>query len=264
MTTAPEHSGADLARIALQAARKAAKTRPTDHGPRQRRRPTRRRGTGRDPLALGAAIGQLMDERAWETPTAGADIVADWPTIAPELVGKVAAERFDPERGVLCLRPASPAARAHLTLFQQQMIRRINDKTGRQVVRALRILPPGNLPATPAPAFTAVKPTPSAVEPADPAPPHPAYRQAREAVRTAQQNHAAGDAADRELRDRYFAGHRGTLREPDPAFADAVTALEDAQTTKAKETTRQAAINAARAQRAGRYPTTPRPLGGAA
>jgi len=263
VTTTPEHSGADLARVALAAARKAAKTRPVNDRAARRRRTTRRRGTGRDPLQLGAAIGQLMDDRAWDAPTAGADIVADWPTIAPELAGHVAAERFDTDTGVLWLRPASPAYAANLRLLERQMVRRINEKAGRDIVRGLRVLTPGRIDPAPAaaPAFTAVKPTP-APEPAEPLPPHPAYLAAREAIRAAQQAH--DNNPEQALRDRYFAGHRNTLREPDPAFADAVTALETAQTAEDRDAARRAAIARARDQRAGRYPTTPRPLGGAA
>lgn len=259
----PQSSGADLARVALAAARAAAKTRPQAKKQQRQQRASRRRGDGRDPMTLGTALGHLAADRGWEAPTAGADVVADWPTIAPELVGKVAAERYDADTGTLHLRPVSPTYAANLRLLGRQLIRRVNDKTGKSTVRALRVLTPGTLPDTaprPAqPGFTAVKPDP---QPTEPLPPHPAYAAALEAIRAAQET--TRQDPDQPLRDRYFAGHRDTLREPDPNFADAVEALEAARRAEERDAVRQAAINAARAQRAGRYPTAPRSLGGAA
>ena len=146
-TTQPEPSGVDLARAALAAARAAAKTRPAEPTRKKTRTSRATRTGGRDPLALGSAITGMMTERGWEPPEAGGSILDQWPTIAPELVGKVAAERFEHDTGVLHLRPASPAYATQLRLFQAQTLRRIQEKTGSRSVRALRILAPGGTPA---------------------------------------------------------------------------------------------------------------------
>ncbi|MGW2520536.1 DciA family protein [Streptomyces sp. NPDC001617] len=143
----PELSGVDLARSALLAARAAAKNQPT---PQQKKRTTSRRTTrngGRDPIGLAAAITSMMGDRGWEPPETGGSILDQWPTIAPELVGKVTAERFEHDTGVLHLRPASPAYATQLRLHQAQTLRTIHEKTGHRTVRALRILTPGT-PAT--------------------------------------------------------------------------------------------------------------------
>ncbi|MGW4275615.1 DUF721 domain-containing protein, partial [Streptomyces seoulensis] len=70
----PEPSGVDLARVALRAAKEAARARGDAA---QQRKQARRgglrsgaRADGRDPLALGAAINRLITERGWETPAA--------------------------------------------------------------------------------------------------------------------------------------------------------------------------------------------------
>lgn len=145
--TSPQPSGIDLARTALAAARAAAKTRPAQppkkapHGRRETRR------GGRDPMALGAALTGLMTDRGWTAPEAGGSILDQWPTIAPELDGKVAAIRFEHDTGTLHLQPASAAYATQLRLFQTQILRRIHDKTGDRAVRRLRILPPGAGPA---------------------------------------------------------------------------------------------------------------------
>lgn len=143
----PELSGVDLARSALLAARSAAKNQAA---PQQKKRtgPSRRvtRTGGRDPIGLAAAITGMMGDRGWEPPEPGGSILDQWPTIAPELVGKVAAERFEHDTGVLHLRPASPAYATQLRLHQAQFLRTIHEKTGSRSVRALRILAPGGTP----------------------------------------------------------------------------------------------------------------------
>ncbi|MFE5086707.1 DUF721 domain-containing protein [Streptomyces mirabilis] len=49
------------------------------------------RRDGREPMGLGAAIGALVTERAWELPAAGATLRQRWEAIAPELAGHVVA-----------------------------------------------------------------------------------------------------------------------------------------------------------------------------
>ncbi|HEY3479182.1 MAG TPA: DciA family protein, partial [Streptomyces sp.] len=145
----PELSGVDLARSALLAARAAARNNPA---PQQKKRTNTSRRTaragGRDPIGLAAAITGMMGDRGWEPPETGGSILDQWPSIAPELVGKVTAERFEHDTGILHLRPASPAYATQLRLFQAQTLRRIHEKTGHRSVRALRILAPGTPAAT--------------------------------------------------------------------------------------------------------------------
>jgi predicted nucleic acid-binding Zn ribbon protein len=146
MTEQPEPSGVDLARAALAAARANAKNVPAQP---QRKKPTRTRVSrtgGRDPMGLATAITAMMTERGWEPPEPGGSIIDQWPTIAPELVGKVAAERFEHDTGILHLRPASPAYATQLRLHEAQTLRRIQEKTGSRSVRGLRILAPGGSP----------------------------------------------------------------------------------------------------------------------
>lgn len=69
MSQSAEPSGVDLARVALRAAREAAKktgARTAKNKPRLTR--TVRRD-GRAPMGLGEAFTALMAERGWETPT---------------------------------------------------------------------------------------------------------------------------------------------------------------------------------------------------
>ncbi|MFD3754750.1 hypothetical protein ACFWVT_31885 [Streptomyces cyaneofuscatus] len=91
-TTTP--TGADLARIALQTARAAAKSAPQPKRTRTTTTRTQRSG-GRDPLPFADALSRMVTERGWATPAAAAtmagSVIDQWPTIAPELAGKVEA-----------------------------------------------------------------------------------------------------------------------------------------------------------------------------
>ncbi|KPI00012.1 protein of unknown function DUF721 [Actinobacteria bacterium OK074] len=156
-----EVSGVDLARVALRAAMEQA--RKNGSGQKAKKKPrtgTAVRRDGREPMGLGAAIGALVTERAWELPAAGATLRERWAAIAPELAGHVAAVSYDPDSGQLTVCPESSAWATKARLEQTRVVAAANKAAGRAVVRALRILPPGAVPA----------PGPADVAPADPAP----------------------------------------------------------------------------------------------
>ncbi|CAM5325339.1 DUF721 domain-containing protein [Streptomyces griseus] len=159
-TTNP--TGADLARIALQSARAAAKSAPQPKRTRTTTTRTQRSG-GRDPLPFADALSRMVAERGWATPAAAAatagSVIDQWPAIAPELARKVEAVQFDADTGTLHLRPATPAYRTQLTLHQKQITAKVNDTIGPDTVRRLEILRPAALTSpsshdarTPAPA----------------------------------------------------------------------------------------------------------------
>ncbi|MFD5977446.1 DciA family protein [Streptomyces bacillaris] len=227
-------SDADLARIALQSARAAAKSAPQPKRTRTTTTRTQRSG-GREPLPFADALSRMVAERGWASPAAAAatagSVIDQWPAIAPELAGKVEAVQFVAATGTLHLRPATPAYRAQLTLHQKQVIAKVNASVGADTVRHLEILrpavlaPPHRTPpsATRAPAHAA---TPQPVA----APGEPARQEAPEGYREAIAAHRATwnttrhtspevrAAAERQLRER---------REPEENFADGRRALEE-------------------------------------
>ena len=146
MAENPQLSGVDLARVALRAAKVAAQKngggRPVQPKPRTTRVVRR---DGREPMGLGAAIGALVTERAWELPAAGAKLRERWAAIAPELAGHVAAVGYDADSGRLTVCPESAAWATKLRLEQARVIEAANESAGRTVVRALRILAPGSV-----------------------------------------------------------------------------------------------------------------------
>ncbi|MFJ4710123.1 DciA family protein [Streptomyces anulatus] len=246
-------SGADLARIALQSARAAAKSAPQ---PKRTRTTTIRnqRSGGREPLPLALSLSRMVAERGWVTPAAEAatagSVIDQWPAIAPELTGKVNAVHFDTSTRTLHLRPATPAYRTQLTLHQKQITAKINDAIGPDAVRHLKILRPAALTSpsshdarTPAPAAA---PQPAATprqEAREEAP--EGYREAIAAHRatwTRQQhtNPRIQAAAERQLRER--------LREPVEHFADGRQALEELRAkAAAQQRVRPSEVSRARA-----------------
>jgi predicted nucleic acid-binding Zn ribbon protein len=268
-----ELSGVDLARVALQAAKHAAKNRPADaaggRASTRRRRGRAVRGDGRDPVGLGAAVTGLMADRAWEVPAAGGSVIDRWPDLAPELVGKVAPVRFDAETGRLDLLPVSAAFATQMRLFGAQLVERINAKTGNQAVRSIRVLPPGTAsgrtlagavdgPQLPAGQDVARQPE-VPVKTRDNASPgyHPA-RAAYEATKKAPRRVDSGVQAAVARQDRCLR----TKREPAAAFRGGQAAIEDVQTKAATaEDSRRRALRRARTERAGGRTEGPKQLG---
>ena len=256
MTNQP--SGVDMARAALAAARAAANTRPAQPDRKRTTRSRREtRTSGRDPLALSAAINGLLTDRGWEPPEAGGSILDQWPAIAPELVDKVAAVRYEHDTGVLHLLPASDAYATQLRMFQRQMLGRIAEKTGGRSVRALRILPPGPAPAGRQDDLEAIAPAPAVEAPVrtrETA--SPGYQAALEA--------AVAHRPERPPTDPYLAAAMARQetalrahRQPESEHREAVWAQADAEAapaTGSMAASERAALAFARREKAGHSP----------
>jgi hypothetical protein len=149
----PELSGVDLARVALYAAREAAKARgeTVTRKAKRRTRTAAARRDGREPTGFAAVLQGLMADRAWDLPAAGGSVLDQWPAIAaavaPTLPAHVAAIAFHAESGQLDLRPDSPAYGTQLRLITARIVGAANDAVGTQAVRTVRILPIGTAPA---------------------------------------------------------------------------------------------------------------------
>ncbi|QKW66104.1 DUF721 domain-containing protein (plasmid) [Streptomyces sp. NA03103] len=147
----PELSGVDLARVALQQARLAAKNNGGEARAPRRRRVTTVKRDGREPSGFAAVLQGLMADRAWELPAAGGSVLHQWSDIAgavaPQLPHHVTAVAFHPETGQLDLRPDSPAYATQLRLITTRIVATANSTVGTDAVRTVRVLPPGAAPA---------------------------------------------------------------------------------------------------------------------
>ena len=148
----PRTSGADLARMALQAAKGAARQRG-DRVAKQRTQPalqTRTHSGDREPVGFASVLQSLVDQGAWAVPVAGGSVLDMWPTIAPpELAGHVQAVAFDSDSGRLQLRPESASYAAALRLQSPALLRRIAEHAAPGMVRQIRVLAPGKIAAAP-------------------------------------------------------------------------------------------------------------------
>ncbi|MFJ3438843.1 DciA family protein [Streptomyces cyaneofuscatus] len=266
--TAPELSGADLARIALNQARQAAKQRGANEAraPRRHRaNPVRR--DGREPSGFAAVLQTLMTDRAWELPAAGGTVLERWPditaAIAPQLPNHVRAVTFHPETGQLDLLPESPAYATQLRLISSRIITAANATTGTGTVRTIRVLPPGTVPADqPARlASPSLAPTAPHMPTTAPETPTDGYRETIAAHRATwnttrhHTNPKIQKAAERQLRERQL---RERLREPEEHFADGRQALAELrskaaaqQQVRPSDTSRARALQRLAAERAG-------------
>ncbi|MFK0182375.1 DciA family protein [Streptomyces xanthochromogenes] len=259
-----EVSGVDLARVALRAAMEAA--RKNGSGQKAKKKPrtgTAVRRDGREPMGLGAAIGALVTERAWELPAAGATLRERWAAIAPELAGHVVAVGFDADSGRLTVCPESSAWATKARLEQTRVVAAANKAAGRQVVSALRILPPG---AVPMPDRTDVAPEQAVpAVPVERRPPPDGYRRAIEAHRQAappsRVDPGIAEAVERQTRAMRELSRRA-FPEPDVAADDAPAPIEQARLQRRRQAaaTEAAALRRARAEKAGRTVAAPRRL----
>ncbi|WP_055606699.1 DciA family protein [Streptomyces prasinus] len=257
-----ETSGVDLARVALRAAMKAARKNGSGQKAKQKQRPVRTvRRDGREPMGLGAAIGALVTERAWELPAAGATLRERWAAIAPELAGHVAAVSYDPDSGRLTVCPESAAWATKARLEQTRVIAAANEAAGRAVVRALRILPPG---AVPAPSPADVAPEMPADAPTGPVRTRETACEGYRRALAAHQQVAVPSRVDpgiAEAVERQTAAMRELSRRAFPeadvvAPDDALASIEAtrAQRRRQAAATEAAALRRARAEKAGMLP----------
>jgi predicted nucleic acid-binding Zn ribbon protein len=142
--TAPR--GPDLARAALQAAREQAKSRQKrraggGHAGRRRRGWSGPRADDRDPQRFGLLLTRLASDRGWSGRLAGGEVFGRWRT----LVGEDIAEHTKPvalQDGELTVQAESTAWATQLRLLQRQILKRISDGVGQDVVRRIKVQGP--------------------------------------------------------------------------------------------------------------------------
>jgi predicted nucleic acid-binding Zn ribbon protein len=131
-STDPDRTGSDLASAALQAARAIAAGRPAQAS-RFRRRRQRSDSAGgysgarpdaRDPVPLGAVLGQSIEQLGWTGPLSEARLFGQWAS----LVGAEIAARCQPvslRDGELRITAESTAWATQLRMLAPQLLKRI-------------------------------------------------------------------------------------------------------------------------------------------
>ncbi|MFC9409317.1 DciA family protein [[Kitasatospora] papulosa] len=266
-SSASELSGVDLARVALQQARLAARNNGGEaRAPRWRRATTVKRD-GREPSGFAALLQGLMADRAWELPAAGGTVLDRWPDIAaavaPQLPNHVQAVAFQPETGQLDLRPDSPAYATQLRLISARIIAAANKMVRTDAVRTVRVLTVG---AVPAPRAAAAQ-TSAAPPDVPPAPvktremASPGFHQAlaaHQAVTPARRlDPRITEAVERQTRAlRELSRHAFPDQEPHPEETPAPIDPARIQRRRQAAVTEAAALRRARTERAARQAGT--------
>jgi len=254
-----EPSGVDLACLALQNARAAAKVQVRSarivSAPR-----TARRG-GRDPVGLSGALHDLVRSRAWEVPAAGGTVLDRWTDIARELAVHIAAVGFDASCGRLDLRPTSAAYATQARLASAGLIAQANTELGGTIVRSIRVLPPGQPPVPTGPGCAGPVRGPArtdhAPDPGGASAPAAAevgsadYRRMRQQLRAERERRAAEALRGQQAPPAPAA----SLREPQSAFIRTLHA-EDQDRAPALAVHQRALVRA-RAERLDARPATP-------
>jgi predicted nucleic acid-binding Zn ribbon protein len=150
--TAGERRGYDIARDALAAAREAsagkAAAKAAERGARKPagNRGRRRRWSGpgpddRDPQMFGRLVSRVSLDRGWSSRLTDATVMGRWPT----LVGAEIADHCTPlslRDGELVLQAESTAWATQLRTLQRQILGRLADAVGRDVVKRIRVVGP--------------------------------------------------------------------------------------------------------------------------
>ncbi|MEU8740563.1 DUF721 domain-containing protein [Streptomyces halstedii] len=229
-----EASGADLARLAFQAARAASKTKPSAAPKVRTRRPAR--GELREPAGLGSVLAAVSGELGWQVGVQGGDLLERWPELCPQYVGRVEPAHYDPRNRRLDLRPSSPAYATQLRLLGGQLCKQINDKLGQNVVQSVRVLPVGALSSEE-----------SSSRPASAAPAAPAAVGPVRTRDTASAGYKATLAAvvrpeprtvDTRVLEAIARQNQDAPREPETAFAATVAVMQDLAPTVVRESER--------------------------
>ncbi|MEU3855051.1 DciA family protein [Streptomyces sp. NPDC029554] len=261
----PELTGVDLARVALHAAREAARKRGDTEARAPRRRPERRavKRDGREPTGFAAVLQGLMAERAWAIPAAGGSVLERWPDIAavvssrlPEHVQAVA---FHPASGQLDLRPDSPAYATQLRLITARIIAAANQEVGTDAVRTVRVLAVGAAPRAAEPAPQSADQPQTPVKTRDTA--SPGYRKALAAHLAVAPDRRVdpgiAEAVERQTRAMRELSRRA-FPEPEASSDDQPAPIEAARAQRRRESeaTRALVLRRARAEAAARQAGT--------
>ena len=91
------------------------------------------------PLKVDNLLRVILRENGLETPLLQRRIVEAWDSIAGESVAKYTAEKYIRNQD-LCVRIMNPALRADLGMRKTELVRRLNEAVGGQVITGIRFV----------------------------------------------------------------------------------------------------------------------------
>ncbi|MFC8454757.1 DciA family protein [Kitasatospora sp. NPDC057223] len=263
----PQMSGADLARMVLNAARRTART--AGHAPAKPKKPTlrdiARQGLdAREPAGLAAVVPAMTDAHGWALGTARGSIRDRWQSIVgTENSQHWAPAGFDPDTRTLRVLADTPAWATKLRLTTRQVLADLDKHLPPGSVKAIDIRIGHHQVGPDDDDDRRRTPTPTAP---DDDRPHPlasstTYQQLRQQMREQVLAREAAQEEERARKEEILRQHYGWLREPEDAHrpaSDGLAAEHAAAHARRLRASHNAALATARAARAGAIPL-PRP-----
>ena len=135
----------DLPSKVLAAVRKSARTTPNSLKRTYRGRPDAPQYSGpraddRDPVALSAGIGDLVNERGWQRQSAVGSVTGRWREIVgDDIASHVTPEAFEETTGQLVVRADSSMWATQITLLVPQILVKLDTEIGVGVVKEIHV-----------------------------------------------------------------------------------------------------------------------------
>ena len=89
---------------------------------------------------IGGIVAQVLQELHIDGPLKQAQVINAWPVVLGSTIGQVTDKLYFRRPGVLCARIRSSVVRNELLMSRQQIVDRLNQEVGEQVVNEIIIL----------------------------------------------------------------------------------------------------------------------------
>lgn len=91
------------------------------------------------PLKVSDLMRVIIRQNGLETPLLQRRLVESWDAIAGELIAKYTTEKYIRNQD-LCVHIENPALRSEVSMMKTELIRKLNNAVGGQVIREIRLI----------------------------------------------------------------------------------------------------------------------------
>ena len=91
------------------------------------------------PLKVSDLMRVIIRQNGLETPLLQRRLVESWDDIAGELIAKYTTEKYIRNQD-LCVHIENPALRSEISMMKTELIRKLNNAVGGQVIRDIRLI----------------------------------------------------------------------------------------------------------------------------
>jgi len=91
------------------------------------------------PLKVSDLMRVIIRQNGLETPLLQRRLVESWDAIAGELIAQYTTEKYIRNQD-LCVHIENPALRSEISMMKTELIRKLNNAVGGQVIREIRLI----------------------------------------------------------------------------------------------------------------------------